>query len=357
MLPRSMKGFAMLHIGATGWIEKPVPTCGPLDAILRPTVLAPCTTDIKTVWQGALGERTNMILGHECCAEVVEVGSMVKDFKPGDHVVVPAVTPNWSSLAAQAGLSSHSDGMLNGWRYSNSTDGVFSEYFHCNDADGNLALIPSGVTAEEAVMLSDMVPPGFQSIELAEVQFGDTVLVIGIGPVGLMAVAAAGMRGAARIIVVGTRPACIAAAINYGATDVISYKDATIEEQVLALTQGKGVDCVAICGGNGATFASAVKALKAGGRVGSVASLGLTDTLTVPAADWGFGMGNKQINGGAMVGGRLRMEKLGALLSSGRLDVKPLLTHRFRGWEGLEEAIMLARSKPADLIKSVITLE
>ena len=90
-------------------------------------------------------------------------------------------------------------------------------------------------------MLSDMVPTGFHGVELADIQFGDTVLVIGIGPVGLMAVAGANMRGASRIIAVGTRPVCVEAAKGYGASDFISYKDGTIEDQVLAMTDGKGL--------------------------------------------------------------------------------------------------------------------
>ena len=114
-----MKGFAMLKIGEVGWIEKDHPQCGPLDAICKPLAVALCTSDVHTVWEGAVGERHNMILGHECCAQVVEVGSEVRDFKPGDRVLIPAITPNWSSLEAQAGYAMHSDGMLAGWKFSN----------------------------------------------------------------------------------------------------------------------------------------------------------------------------------------------------------------------------------------------
>ena len=149
-----------------------------------------------------------MILGHECCAEVVEVGSLVKDFKPGDRVLVPAITPDWNSLEAQAGYSMHSGGMLAGWKFSNFKDGVFSEYFHVNDADGNLALLPEGMDLGAACMISDMVPTGFHGVELADVEFGDNVAVIGIGPVGLMSVAAAAIRGAANIYAVGSRKVC-----------------------------------------------------------------------------------------------------------------------------------------------------
>lgn len=110
-----MRGFAMLGIGKTGWIEKQAPECGPLDAICKPLAIAPCTSDVHTVWAGALGDRHDMILGHEAIGEVVEAGSLVKDFKPGDKVIIPAITPDWNSLEAQGGYSMHSGGMLSGW--------------------------------------------------------------------------------------------------------------------------------------------------------------------------------------------------------------------------------------------------
>ena len=249
-----MKGFAMLRIGEVGWVEKPKPVCGPMDAICRPLAAAVCTSDVHTVWEGAVGDRKDLILGHECCAEVTEVGALVRDFRPGDRVLVPAITPDWNSLEAQAGYAMHSGGMLAGWKFSNIKDGVFAEYFHVNDADGNLAHLPAGMDILEACMLSDMVPTGFHGAELADVRFGYTVLVVGIGPVGLMAVAGAALRGAARILAVGTRPVCIEAAKGYGASEFISYKNGPIDEQVLELTRGKGVDCAIIAGGDTDTF-------------------------------------------------------------------------------------------------------
>ena len=113
-----MKGYAMLKIGSVGWVEKERPACGAMDAICKPLAIAICTSDVHTVWEGAVGERHDMILGHECCAEVVEVGADVKDFKPGDRVLVPAITPDWNSLEAQAGYAMHSGGMLAGWKFS-----------------------------------------------------------------------------------------------------------------------------------------------------------------------------------------------------------------------------------------------
>ncbi|WP_277668406.1 NAD(P)-dependent alcohol dehydrogenase [Caproiciproducens galactitolivorans] len=352
-----MKGFAMLGIGKTGWIEKDRPACGPMDAICRPIALAPCTSDIHTVWEGALGERKDMILGHEAIGEVVEVGSLVKDFKPGDKVIVPAITPDWNSLEAQAGYQMHSGGMLSGWKFSNFKDGVFAEFFHVNDADGNLAHLPEGMDPAAACMLADMVPTGFHGVELADIQFGDSVVVVGIGPVGLMSVAGAVLRGASRLFAVGSRTNCINAAKAYGATDIINYREGDIVEQVMEKTNGKGVDRVIIAGGDVDTFAQAIKMLKPGGKIGNVNYLGEGDYIKIPRVEWGCGMGHKAIAGGLMPGGRLRMEKLASLMVSGRLDTSKLVTHRFEGLDKVEEALMLMKDKPKDLIKPVVTIK
>lgn len=352
-----MKGYAMLRIGETGWIEKERPACGPKDAIIRPLAISPCTSDVHTVWEGALGERQNMILGHEACGVVDEVGSEVKDFKVGDRIMVAAITPDWDSIAAQSGFPMHSGGMLGGWKFSNFKDGVFGGYFHVNDADGNLTLLPDSMSVEEACMLADMVPTGFHGAELADIQFGDTVLVVGIGPVGLMAVAGANLRGASRIIAVGSRPKTMEVARGYGATDFVDYKTGPIEEQVLKLTDGEGVDKAIIAGGNVNTFEAVIKALKPGGKLGNVNYLGSGTYIQIPRIEWGVGMGHKQIIGGLMPGGRYRLEKLARLITTGKLDVKPMITHRFEGFEHVEEALLLMKDKPKDLIKPVVVLE
>ena len=106
-----MKAYAMLELNKAGWIEKEDPACGPLDAICRPVALAPCTSDIHTVWEGAIGDRHNLVLGHEGVGEIIEVGALVKDFSPGDIVIMPAITPDWGSREAQRGYSVHSGGM------------------------------------------------------------------------------------------------------------------------------------------------------------------------------------------------------------------------------------------------------
>ncbi len=352
-----MKAFAMLRLGQVGWIEKPRPACGPLDAIVRPIAVSPCTSDVHTVWEGALGDRHDMVLGHEAVGEVVETGSLVRDFRPGDRVIVTAITPDWGSLEAQRGYAMHSGGMLAGWKFSNIKDGVFAEFFHVNEADANLARLPEGMDPCIAAMLCDMMPTGLHAAELAEVQFGEDVAVIGIGPVGLMAVAGCRLRGAANIYAVGTRQICRDAARAYGANHFLSYRDGSLADQILSMTNGRGVDKVCIAGGGVDTFAEAVRMVKPGGIVASVNYLGEGDFVKLPRAEWGCGMAHKQIRGGLMPGGRLRAERLAAMITAGRIDPGLMLTHRFHGMEQIEQALLLMRDKPADLIKPVVCLD
>ena len=348
-----MKAFAMLGLDRVGWIEKPRPECGPLDAIVRPIAVSPCTSDVHTVFEGALGDRRDMILGHEAVGEVVEVGALVRDFRPGDRVIVTAITPDWGSLEAQRGYAMHSGGMLAGWKFSNFKDGVFAEFFHVNEADANLAHLPEGMEPGAAAMLCDMMPTGLHAAELAEVQFGEDVAVIGIGPVGLMAVAGCRLRGAANIYAVGTRAKCREVAAAYGANHFLSYRDGDLAEQILAQTQGHGVDKVCIAGGGADTFDAAIRMVKPGGIVASVNYLGEGDFVNIPRAEWGCGMAHKQIRGGLMP----RAERLAAMVETGRIDPSLMITHRFHGFGHIEEALLLMKNKPADLIKPVVYLD
>lgn len=351
-----MKGFAMLGINKVGWIEKEKPVAGTYDAIVRPLAVSPCTSDIHTVFEGALGDRHNMILGHEAVGEVVEVGSEVKDFKPGDRVIVPCTTPDWRSLEVQAGFQQHSNGMLAGWKFSNFKDGVFGEYFHVNDADMNLAALPKDVPLETAVMITDMMTTGFHGAELADIQMGSSVVVIGIGAVGLMGIAGAKLRGAGRIIGVGSRPVCVETAKFYGATDIVNYKNGDIVDQVMKLTNGKGVDRVIMAGGGAETLAQAVSMVKPGGIISNINYHGSGDTLPIPRVEWGCGMAHKTIRGGLCPGGRLRAEMLRDMVVYDRVDLSKLVTHVYYGFEHIEEALLLMKDKPKDLIKAVVII-
>jgi threonine dehydrogenase-like Zn-dependent dehydrogenase len=352
-----MRAFACLEIGKVGWVERDRPTPGPMDAVVRPLALAPCTSDVHTAFEGAAGDRHDQVLGHEGVGEVVEVGECVRDFAPGDRVIISAITPDWNSIAAQEGYPMHSNRPLGGLKYTGQKDGMFAEYIHVNDADGNLARLPEDMDPAVGVMLSDMATTGFHGVELAGVEFGDNVCVVGIGPVGLMAVRGSVLRGAARVMAVGSRPKCVDVARAYGATDIINYRDGDILTQAMDLTGGRGVDRVIVAGGTLDTFDTAVKMVKAGGTIGNVNYLGGGDAIAIPRIGWGMGMAHKTIKGGLCPGGRSRMERLVRLVQAGRLDPSLLITHRFVGLDQIPALMDLMVTKPRDLIKPVLTVD
>ncbi len=353
---KTMRGYGAITTGNPGWMEKPRPTPGPLDAILRPRVVTPCTSDIHTM-EGGGGPKENLILGHEAVGEVVEVGSLVTNFKAGDLVLVPSGTPDWLALGVQGGKSSaHDHGLMGSFKFLASKDGTFAEYFHVNHADANLVHLPADIPPEVALMTVDMMSTGLHGVELAEIGFGDTVVVLGIGPVGLMAVAGAKLRGAGRIIAVGTRPVCVEAAKAYGATDILSYRDEKLSKTIRRMTDG-GADQVIIAGGTPDTFRQAVEMARPMGTVVNVNFFGASDTLTFTSAAWGLGMSNKDIRCGFCPGGALRVMKMLALIRHGRIDPAPLITHRFHGFDKIEEAFLLMKEKPGDLIKPVVFID
>jgi threonine dehydrogenase-like Zn-dependent dehydrogenase len=188
------------------------------------------------------------------------------------------------------------------------------------------------------------------------VQFGDSVVVVGIGPVGLMAVGGAALRGAGRIIGIGTRPNCVKIAREYGATDIVSYKEGDVVEQVLELTDG-GADKVIIAGGNADTFAQALAMTKALGNIASINFYDAGDTLAFPALAWGLGMANKDIRSGFCPGGALRIEKLMQVIKYRGFDSAKIISHSFNGFDSMEAAFHLMDEKAPDLIKPIVYID
>ncbi len=353
-----MKGFGVLEKGKVGWIEKPEYVCGPDDAIARPLALAPCSSDVHSAYEMEGDYLKNRILGHESVGEIVEIGSNVKDFKVGDKVVIPCTTPTWEHPDIQDGIPQDAGGLFTAINFSSYEDGTFAEKIKIRSADMNLALLPEGVSLEAACMVTDMMTTGFYGPEQAEVKFGDVVAVFGIGPVGLMAVAGSALRGAGRIIAVGTRPDCIKLAKEYGATDIVSYKEGSVAEQIMAITGGKGVDASIVAGGDLETFYTAIEVAKFGG--GQIAMLNVLteiESINIPNAIIAGFLAHKTIKGGLCPGGRKRMERLLSVVEAGRVDPGKMITHKFHGLESMEEAFALMVNKPRDLIKPIVLFD
>jgi threonine dehydrogenase-like Zn-dependent dehydrogenase len=353
-----VKGFGVITKGVVDWMEKPDYICGPYDAIARPIALAPCTSDVHSAYESEGPHLLNRILGHESVGEIIEVGTEVKDFKVGDRVVIPCTTPRWRNPSIQDGLSQHEDGLFSGINFSSYEDGTFANQIKIRSADMNLAHLPEGMKPETAVMVTDMMTTGFHGPELAEMKFGDSVCVLGIGPVGLMAVAGSALYGAGKLYAVGTRPDCVALAKEYGATDIISYKDGKVYDQIMAKTNGQGVDVVIVAGGDLDTFYQGLGMCKNGGSVVNLNVFTEIASINFPIEYTGAGfLGHKKITGGLCPGGRRRMERLLSIVEAGRVDPTKMITHRFHGLESIPEALALMVNKPRDLIKPVVLFD
>ena len=347
-----MKAFVMKSIGQVGFMEKPIPQAGPDDAIVKTTRALICTSDSHTVG-GAIGPRENLTLGHEAVGIVHEVGSNVKLFKPGDRVLVGAITPDWGDPASQAGHSSQSGTPLGGWKFSNSKDGVFAEYFHVNEADANMALIPPGVPDEVAVYCADMLSTGFMGAENGNIPIGGTVAVFAEGPVGLMATVGAKLRGAALIIGVEAVPRRQELARTYGADEIVDFSKEDVVQRILDLTDGQGVDTAIEALGADSTFQNAIKVTKAGGTISNIGYHGQGEFVHIPRVEWGVGMAEKTITTGLCPGGRLRMERLLRILEMKRVDPTLMTTHTFPFGE-MERAFEIMDKKLDGVLKPLI---
>lgn len=353
-----MKAFVLKEPGIVGWADVQEPKLTPYGAILKPVAMAPCSSDVHTVFGGGSRKTPNLVLGHECVAQILETGEYVEDFKPEEIVAVPAITPDWRARGIQEHNFKHASAPFSGHQLGRSQPGVFAEKFLIPDADTTLAKIPKEVSVKQALMCVDVVTTGFTGVEHAHIKFGDTVVVIGIGPIGLMAVAGASLQGAARILAVGSRPICVKQALELGACEVLSYKDGNIVEQVLERTGGLGADSVIICGGGDEVFSQAVDMVRYGvGIVSNINYFGGTGNLPFPKFSGGRGMAGKTIHTELAEGGRVRIERMLDMVKYGRIHPENLVTHHLKGFDKIEEALYLMRDKPLDLIKVMVTTE
>ena len=348
-----MKAFVMKGIGQVGFADKPIPTPGPNDAIIKATRALICTSDAHTV-HGAIGPRENLTLGHEAVGVVHEVGSTVTHFKRGDRVVVGAITPDWGDPASQAGYSSQSGAALGGWKFANIKDGTFAEYFHVNDADANMALIPSGISDDAAVYCCDMMSTGFKAAENGAIPIGGTVAVFALGSVGLMSIAGARLCGAGLIIGVDSVPKRQELARTYGADAIVDFAREDVVKRIMDLTGGAGVDAAIEALGSDESFQNAIKVTKPGGSISNAGYHGKGDFVSIPRLDWGVGMAEKTIRTLLCPGGRLRMERMLRLLQHNRLDPTKMTTHTFK-FDQLERAFAMMDQKLDGIVKPLIT--
>jgi threonine dehydrogenase-like Zn-dependent dehydrogenase len=232
-------------------------------------------------------------------------------------------------------------------------DGVFAEYFHVNEADANMALIPPDIPDEKVVYCCDMMSTGFMAAENAEIPIGGTVAVFALGPVGLMAIAGARLRGAGLVIGVDSVLKRQELARTYGADAIVDHTKEDAAARIAELTNGKGVDSTIEALGSEQTLQNAIKVTKPGGTISNAGYHGKGEYVAIPRLDWGVGMAEKTIRTGLCPGGRLRMERLIRLLQIGRVDPTPMTTHTFE-FNALDKAFEVMDKKLDGVMKPLI---
>ena len=326
----TMRAAVFVAPGRLELRDVPRPTAGPGEAVVRVTLTTICGTDVH-ILKGEYPVRSGLVIGHEPVGVIAEVGAGVTGYEVGDRVLVGAITPCGQCLACLSGHLSqcgHGEGYeaLGGWRFGNTIDGAQAEFLRVPNAQANLAKIPDELRDEQVVLLADIASTGISGAESGRVRPGDSVVVFAQGPIGLCATAGAKLMGAAFVIGVDGDDTRLAMAKRMGADVVLDHRSTDVVSEVRRLTGG-GADVAIEALGTQETFENALRTLRPGG---TLSSLGVySGKLAVPYEAFGAGLADYKIVTTLCPGGKERMLRLIDMVKSGRLDLRPLITHRF----------------------------
>ena len=305
----------------------PIPRPGVGEAVIRITLTTICGTDVH-ILKGEYKVRPGLVIGHEPVGVIHELGEGLTGYRVGDRVLVGAITPCGQCSDCLSGHWSQCGGPIGGWKFGNTIHGAQAEYLLVPHAQANLAKIPNELADEQVVLLADIASTGISAAESADLKIGDTAAVFAQGPIGLCATAGARLKGASLIIGVESDPVRAAMAKRMGADVVLNFKECDVAAEIRRLTGGRGVDVAIEALGTQDTFESALRALKPGG---TLSSLGVySGKLSVPIEPFAAGLGDHRIVTTLCPGGKERMRRLMEMVLRKRLDLTPLLTHRFK---------------------------
>jgi len=320
-----MKALVYHGPGKRSWEEMPKPVIRhPTDAVVRILRTTICGSDLHILKGHVPSATAGRILGHEGLGIIEEVGAGVSSFKKGDRVLLSCISSCGRCAACKKGMYSHC-GSGGGWILGNTIDGTQAEFVRTPFADTSLYLVPKGADEDSMVMLSDILPTGFECGVLnGEVKPGDTVAIVGAGPVGLAALLTAQLYSPAQLIVVDLDENRLEVAIKLGATQVVSSKTGNAAELVLALTDGKGVDVAIEAVGLPETFGICQDIVAAGGHLANVGVHGSSVTLKLEKL-W-----DRNLTLTTRLVDTVTLPMLMKSVLSGKLQPRKLITHEFK---------------------------
>jgi alcohol dehydrogenase len=248
------------------------------DAVVRMVKTTICGTDLHILKGDLPTVAVGRILGHEGIGVIDEVGTGVSHFRKGDRVLISCITACGKCKYCRRAMPSHCE--QGGWILGNTIDGTQAEFVRIPFADTSLYLIPENADEDAMVMLSDILPTGYECGVLnGAVKPGDTVAIIGAGPVGLAVLLTTQFYAPANLIVIDLDDNRLKVAKQFGATEVINSTDGNAVEKIMSLTSGKGVDVAIEAVGVAATFELCQEIIGAGGHIANIGVHGASVTL------------------------------------------------------------------------------
>lgn len=318
----------------------------PQDAIVKVTMSSICTSDLHIIKGFVPRANEDIVLGHEFVGEVVEVGEGVKRLHAGDRVSANCETFCGECYFCQRGFVNNCE--KGGWELGCRIDGCQAEYVRVPYADNGLYKLPESVSYKNALFVGDILSSGYFGADMCEIKAGDTIAVIGAGPVGLCAMMCAKYLGAGKIIAIDIDETRLNIAKDENLADYIINPDLTnVEAEVKLLTRNRGADGVIECAGSSETFQLAWKIARPNAVVGVVAMYEENQILPLPEM---YGKNITFKTGGVDAN---KCDKLIKLIEEQKISTDFLITHTFKLGEILE-AYKLFEQKPAGCLKIAI---
>lgn len=328
--------------------QRPVPRLQESgDAIVSVALSSICASDLH-IRNGAVPRaRPGVILGHEFVGEVVETGPAVKKIRPGHRVAVNVETFCGSCFFCKNNFINNCE--QGGWQLGCRIDGCQTEYVRVPFADNGLNILPSSLAYQDALFVGDVLSSGYFGAELAAVRPGDTVVVLGAGPVGLAAMLCARLFGPARIVAVDLLASRLQLALAQGFADTtVNATQEDVEQRVRELTRGRGADAVIEAAGGADTFQTAWKIARPNACVAVLAMYEKEQILPLPQM---YGKNLTFRTGGVDA---VHCERLLRLIEQGKINTGPLITHTLP-LNRILDAYTIFEHHSEDCVKCAIT--
>jgi len=346
-----MKALVYHGPGKMAWEETPKPIIKePTDAIVKIVKTTICGTDLHIMKGDMPAVTDGRILGHEGVGIIDEVGSSVSNFKKGDHVIISCVTSCGKCEFCKKGMYSHcADG---GWILGYLINGTQAEYVKIPHADNSLYPIPAGADEEALVMLSDILPTGFECGVLnGQVKPGDTIAIVGAGPVGLAALLTSQFYTPAEIIMIDMDDNRLNVAKTFGATQLVNSTDGKAVEKIMKITHNKGVDVAIEAVGMEATFEICTEIIAPGGHIANIGVHGKSVELHMETL-W-----SKNITITTRLVDTVTTPMLFKTVLSKKIEPKKLITHHFKLDQVVEAYETFGNAAKEKALKFILTAE